>query len=246
MDQIKSLALEPKDYFNIFKSKIKNTSKDESERKIKQIEKLIKDADDIGQINLSSDLKMIWRACISELVLFDNGITKYVKRDAIEEYIDKVNPKNSVKIVELERYPRIIPEKNLKEIKRIKDLNIFDEICVLFTDFTDNEYKTKEEKELVKRNRDPVCFGFFMNHEDNEKYGNFYLITDWEDEYCDLTYDKIIDKLSDSDHGEIVEESIDDKWNRFYRFNIHEKTVNKTELSRQNQGFFERIKGLFK
>ncbi len=101
-----------------------------------------------------------------------------------------------IKIIELERYPRVIPLAQMDAIQKAKDLGIFDEFCVVFSDYTGEDYKTPEEKAAVARNRDPVVFGYFRHKVTAIKHDRFYFITDWEDEYCDLTFGKMIEKMS--------------------------------------------------
>ncbi len=196
-------CIEPHEYFEKFKNSLSEISKTEIDKELNELEIALEGAKSINQLRLIHDLRFLGKSLVYEYTLIDNGFSKYVNQSAIVDYISNVKPKNSVKIIELSRYPRMIPDESRKIIRKAQDLKIFDEFCVVFTDFTDKDYKTVEEKELVKRNRDPICFGFFINKELNEKHDRFYFITDWEDQYCDLTYDKVISKLAKDSHGEL-------------------------------------------
>lgn len=201
--------MEPKDYYENFKNKLQVRSLKLIEQELNSIQDLVTSAKSIGQDNLVHDLNFCYRCLLRELILIENGITSYVNQETIKAYINKVKPKDSVKIIELNRYPRVIPDEALAKIKAAKDNELFDEICVVFTDLTDKDYKTEEERKFVQRNRDPIAFGFYYDPVYHTKYSKFYFICDWVDDYCDLTFDKLLEDLAkkklltDDNHGEL-------------------------------------------
>lgn len=117
------------------------------------------------------------------------GIDTFIYRDDIEEYIDNV-AKNTVKIIELENYEREIPDEIVNTIERVK--NKFDKLYVVFTDYT-GKVERKVEKE--RRTKDPILFGTFQNQSSRTVVERFYYLGDWEDEYCDLTLDKMVNEI---------------------------------------------------
>ena len=110
-------------------------------------------------------------------------------KDTIEDYITNVADK-SVKIIELSRYMREIPDELVDTIERTK--NLFDEFYVVFTDYTGREER-KIEKE--RRDKDPILFGVFKNQ--TNVADRFYFLGDWVDEFCDLTLDKLVEQYKD-------------------------------------------------
>jgi hypothetical protein len=130
------------------------------------------------------------------MVLHATGYRKYVNRHDVIKMIDNVKPKNSVKIVELENYPRAIPDENADAIEKARDLEIFDLFVVIYTDLTDEEVHTPAQKQFAARNKDPVVLGLFLNDVLKFQHDRMYLITDWEDEFCDLTFTKMIEKMA--------------------------------------------------
>lgn len=112
------------------------------------------------------------------------GINTFIYKDTIEDYIENVAGK-TVKIIELSRYMREIPDELVDTIEKSKDL--FDEFYVVFTDYTGKEER-KVEKE--RRDKDPILFGVFKNR--TNVADRFYFLGDWVDEYCDLTLDKLV------------------------------------------------------
>ena len=187
--------MEPYNYYMYLKSKLQTQSQVELDKELLVLFDTLDKCKVTGQVNLMNLIKFNIHCILRERVLLSLGITDYVDKDQVQEFVDKVQPKNSIKIIELHRYPRVIPEKEGKLISIIKSKNIFDQFYVVFTDFTDQEYKTKEEKELVDRNRDPICFGMFEDNNIHKKFKRMYKICDWTDRYCDLTFDKMIDKM---------------------------------------------------
>lgn len=140
----------------------------------------------LGQTESLKKLSFLVDTLIKEEKLIDLGITTYVYKDVIEDYITKVATK-SVKIVELSRYMREIPDELVDTVTKTKD--IFDEFYVVFTDYTGKEER-KVEKE--RRDKDPILFGAFKNA--TNVSDRFYFLGDWVDEYCDLTLDKMVEE----------------------------------------------------
>lgn len=116
------------------------------------------------------------------------GINTFIYRDDIEEYIDSV-AKDTVKIIELENYEREIPDDIVSIIEKVKDK--FDQLYVVFTDYTG---KVERQIEKERREKDPILFGTFQNQSNRTVIDRFYYIGDWEDEYCDLTLDKMVNE----------------------------------------------------
>jgi hypothetical protein len=48
---------------------------------------------------------------------------------------------------------------------------------------------SSEEKQKMK---DPILFGYIKETD------RLYFIADWEDEYCDLTFDEIVDVIGEN------------------------------------------------
>lgn len=145
-----------------------------------------------GQKRVIEKLRFLADNIEKEMQVVGLGINSFVYRDDIEDYIDNIS-KNVVKIIELENYPRDIPDNIVQVIAKTKD--IFDKMYVVFTDYTG-----KAEKEVAKerREKDPMLFGTFQKPRTDTRNGGvvlndrFYFLGDWEDEYCDLTMDKFL------------------------------------------------------
>ena len=194
-------AIEPAEYFASIKAEFRDADADELDAMLRTVEKQMIDAQRAGQKTFIERLVFSRSSIIREMQAALAGIDHYVYKDAIKNLIDKVKPEGSIKIIELDRYTRLIPPANVDEIERVRALGLFDEFCVVYTDLTGESMETAEDQEFKSRNRDPIVFGYFREPATSFKHDRFYVVTDWEDENCDLTFDKLIHKLAKADYG---------------------------------------------
>ena len=190
MEENKDLKeMTPYQYFQFVKSKV-NEMNDKDLNKLYSISsELLEKYKKTGQIKAAKKLAFHIKSILKEKEIIDLGITKFIYRDDIENYIDNI-AKDVVKIIELKNYPREIPDELVETIEKTKD--IFDEMYVLFTDYTG-----EVEKE-VEKERDPILFGSFIDRTVDEMSQRMYYLGDWVDEYCDLTLDKLVSQTDKS------------------------------------------------
>ncbi|CDQ39504.1 hypothetical protein [Virgibacillus salexigens] len=124
-----------------------------------------------------------------EKQVIDMGIDTFIYEDEITNYIRNVAD-DVVKIIELRNYEREVPDDIALAVEQVKD--IFDEFYVVFTDYT-GEVERQVEKERI--DKDPILFGVFQKEELGVVIDRFYYIGDWEDEYCTLTLDKMVNQI---------------------------------------------------
>lgn len=125
--------------------------------------------------------------CIEkERNVIELGIDIFVYKEDIEKYIDDIF-KNIVKIIEFENYEREILDEIVEIIEKIKD--IFDKMYVLFIDYIG---KIIKEISKERRDKDLILFGVFLDEKSRVIVDRFYYFGDWEDEYCDLILEKMI------------------------------------------------------
>lgn len=122
-----------------------------------------------------------------ETILFSKGLVKAVAEETIVK-LAKDSPK-ALALDYIQNYIRNIPISVIKKKFEIDQLEIFDNYVILHYDPEGVSYaktnKEKEEEEIKKR--DPIMFGVI------EGSTKLYYIDSWEDEYCDLTWDKMVD-----------------------------------------------------
>lgn len=194
----KQKELNPSEYFEIVKAR-KQTITDEDLSKIyDNCLELLNKYKITGQTAGMRKLLFHLESVESEREIVKMGITTFIYRDDIEEYIDNI-AKDTVKIIELEKYEREIPDEIVAIIEQVKDK--FDQLYVLFTDYTG---KVERQVEKERRQKDPILFGTFQNEKTRTVIDRFYFLGDWEDEYCDLTLDKMVNEVETSKKRNIV------------------------------------------
>lgn len=189
----KTNELTPTEYFNHVKNKKNTTNDTELISFYEGCLALVDKYKITGQKKVIRKLKFLTDCVSKEREIIKLGINSFVYREDIEDYIDNISHK-PVKIIELENYPREIPDDIVDIIAKTKD--IFDQLYIVFTDYT-GEVEKQVAKE--RRDKDPILFGTFQKRIENERFGTevlindrFYYLGDWIDEYCDLTMDKFI------------------------------------------------------
>ena len=138
----------------------------------------------LGQAEALKRLCFLADTLRKEEKLIEIGVTTFIYKDVLEEYIEHVADK-TVKIIELSRYMREIPDELVGVVEKTKDL--FDQFYVVFTDYTGKEERRVEKE---RREKDPILFGCFKNG--TSVADRFYFLGDWVDEFCDLTLDKLV------------------------------------------------------
>ena len=180
--------LTPQQYFNEIKERKHNITDDELVKVYDNCLELLNKYKITGQKKGMKKLMFHLECIEKEREIVKMGINTFIYRDDIEEYIDSV-AKDTVKIIELENYEREIPDDIVSIIEKVKDK--FDQLYVVFTDYTG---KVERQIEKERREKDPILFGTFQNQSNRTVIDRFYYIGDWEDEYCDLTLDKMVNE----------------------------------------------------
>lgn len=236
--------LDPVDYFNYIKSKKHEMTDDFLSKFETVISNELDKAMAIGQTNMVRRLAFTVASAIKERQLLAQGINTYVLQEDILEYIKSVSDK-AVKIIEMEFYPRSIPDEIVRRVKELQDAEIFDRYYIVFTDYTGEASKIVEKE---RRRKDPILFGTFEHKIDNiwDIHDRFYFIGDWEDEYCDLTLTKMVEAMSKkgkeiirtTEFEEATPEAV-----RSYLNRIEEAEKNRFTIRPQKRkSFFEKVR----
>ena len=161
--------------------------------------KLLAKAEVTGQKALKQRLEFRLRSLERELrLLKEHNIKTYVEKDIIVKYIEQTEHRE-VKITDIASYMREIPDEAIEIVGDTRE--IFDDYVILFTDYT-GEMDARAEEIVVEK--DPILFGVFYDAQTNEYIERYYYLYDWEDEYCDLTLDKMIMEYKDISDEEVV------------------------------------------
>lgn len=190
--------LNPSEYFAHVKARKQTVTDEDLSRIYDNCLELLNKYKITGQTAGMRKLLFHLQSIEAEREIVKMGITTFIYRDDIEEYIDNI-AKDTVKIIELENYEREIPDEIVSIIEQVKDK--FDQLYVLFTDYTG---RVERQVEAERRQKDPILFGTFQNEKTRTVIDRFYFLGDWEDEYCDLTLDKMVNEVEASQNRNIV------------------------------------------
>lgn len=192
--------LTPSEYFNIIKSKKEVMTGTKLEEIYQNALSLANKYMITGQVEHMKKLIFCMETIDKQKELVELGITTYVSKSDVEDFIDNVSD-DTVKIIELERYPREIPDEICEIIPKVK--NIFDKMYIVYTDYTG-----KQERKIAQesKDKDPILFGVFEDARTGTIVDEWYYLGDWVDEYCDLTLEKMISTMESKNKPNIAKE----------------------------------------
>lgn len=133
-----------------------------------------------------------------ESVLFANNMYYVVTEQQVVDFVKKTE--KGVRLTYIKNYMGVIPPEVVAVITETNKMEVFDNYAILHYD---PELKSYAEtiKETKKR-RDPILFGLIRGS------NKLYYITDWIDEYCDLTLEKFVETLQISKEDLKMKETI--------------------------------------
>ena len=196
-DVLLGTNITPSRYFQYLKDMKAYCTDDVILKSIEQTIGIMEQAKITNQTRLADMCAVNLELLVKEQNAVNHGYTEIINRADFDAWVTDVMERNKkdssvlpISSIELSQYPRTIPEDVVEEIAKAKD--IFDDMVVVFTDYTgEAERQVKKEK----MDKDPILFGIFYTKTES---GNvmpskrLYFIADWEDEYCDLTFDELI------------------------------------------------------
>lgn len=163
------------------------------DRRLNKLEKAFYQAIENGQEMLGEKFLRELSRETRESVLYAKGIRHFVERDDVMKVKNKIKG-GHISDTQFKDYTRIIPKDALEKKKKAEPY--FDGFVIY------HYYDTKVEEKLSKKQkmsseekqkmRDPILFGYIR------ETNRLYFIADWEDEYCDLTFDEIVDVVGEN------------------------------------------------
>ena len=185
-------------FFGLMKKKMGILKDHSYKSRIKKLADAVDEAIKNGQIAFSEELLSKLFVLAREAEMWAMGKKIFLERDVYEEFKNKTARK--VSLTPLKNFARPIPESVLAEKKRCDEAGLYDGYAVMHYD--DGKTVKETVKEKVAREKDPILFGVV-------RYSSrLYFVDDWEDEFCDLTLDDIIDKMNLTDEDTTLERKI--------------------------------------
>ena len=155
-----------------------------------------------GQLNALIELDFNVSVARNELELLKLGFNQIVSRKQIVEWAKSIDRAESKKIIfaNVEQYTRMIPNDVVQ--KMLKAAPHCSGFVIIFTDYTGQHQKEVDKANaVVNKERDPIIFASFEPDTKKAKeilsvHDHLVVIGDWEDEYCDLTLDKMLKQMA--------------------------------------------------
>ena len=171
-----------------FFSKIKGLTKENIKLYVDRLSGYIvalKNCETSGQQALKEKLLRDMIVNKYESILYAKGLYYVVTEDQVVDFVKKTE--KGVRLTYVKNYMRVIPPEVIQKINDANNLEIFDNYVILHYD---PEYMAfSETVQETKKRRDPILFGVISGS------NKLYYITDWIDDYCDLTLDKFVETL---------------------------------------------------
>lgn len=195
-------SVTPSTYFEYVKGMKQKLVNHEHEIIIDTALTMLKKTKLTGQTEMAKELTHQIELAMRELEAAADGFDIFVDRKTLEKYIKSVEQK-SVKIIEIERYEREIPDEILDKLELAR--KHFDRIYIVFTDYTEKQTK-KVAKE--RRDKDPIMFGAFVEKDASSSKiyveDRMFFIADWVEEKCELTLEEMVRDVKDKTGEDIT------------------------------------------
>jgi len=193
MQEDKKGKISPQLYFSYIKKKFGILERVKLDGRIKRVEKAFDEAIEAGQNMMAEKILSNLSREIRESVISAKGITRYIERDDLQKFKHNIK-EGHISDTMLKYYTRVIPKPILEKVKKLK--GVFDDFVIWhYYEEKVEEKRAKKQKmtqEEKAAHRDPVIFGII------KETNRLYFIDDWEDEYCDLSFDEIVDVIGHS------------------------------------------------
>ena len=181
--------ISPKEFFE----SVKNSAEELvlANERFASYEKAIAHLKRTGQIAILERMEYDLEIHRAETQLYAIGHTKVVTEANVVEFASKAC--RELRLDWIKNFSRLIPEKVLEAKEKCDENLIFDNYVVMHYDpYKDGVLQTLDEiKAQVAKEKDPILFGVIAGS------NKLYYVGDWIDEYCDLTFDKLVEKLGE-------------------------------------------------
>lgn len=181
-------VIELKVYFRYVKSKFTKIEQVTISRAMRRYQALAINAKHLGQQALYEEVTQLLVTAGREQQIFACGYEKVITRADIDRFRGLC--KDKVVLEPIANFPRAIPKTPAAKLAHAQERKLFDEYVVLFHPAGDKVLTTEEK---IKK-KDPILFGVLRSSPDR-----LYVVTDWVDEFCDLTVEKLISSLQEGD-----------------------------------------------
>ena len=138
-----------------------------------------------GQTALYEQILRDERRLRSEAVLATAGFRMFISEEMMVSFARKCE--RGLRLDWIKNFARVIPNEVIEQKQKADELKIFDNYVVLHYD--PNGKSTALTEDEVRKKKDPILFGVFSQSR------RLYFIGDWKDEFCDLTFEELLNRL---------------------------------------------------
>lgn len=186
----KKATLAPELYFRYVKSKFGALEQFKINARIKRMERAFLAAVENGQEALSEKLLSELAREARETLIYAKGIKHYIEKDVLNKHKHSVRG-GHISDTKFKDFTRAIPPDVLKKKKAVE--MVFDEF-IIYHYWNDKAEEVRAGKQKMSTEekramRDPILFGTI------KESNRLYFVADWEDEFCDLTFDDLMDVI---------------------------------------------------
>lgn len=183
-------GIAPELYFKYVKKKFTTLQRMKIERRLKKLEAAFNKAVESGQNSLGEKMLLEMVRETKESMMLARGIQFKIDKAHLDKHKRNIRG-GHISDTRYEKYTRVIPDDVVKRKKEVEDL--FDGFIIYHVWDEEAEKKRSKNQKMSDSERanmrDPVLFGYINECND------LYFVADWEDEYCDLTFDELVDHL---------------------------------------------------
>lgn len=196
---IQKTGISPQLFFKYIKSKFGIIEGIKLNARLKRVEKAFNKAVENGQIFLGEKLMADLIRETRESALYAKGIKHFI------EYDDLIKHKRNIRgghisDTKFHEFTRVIPDDVLAKKKKVE--SVFDGFVIYHFWDEEGEKKKAKGQQVTERERqnmrDPVLFGVIRES------NRLYFVADWEDEFCDLTFEELIDVIGGDDEKHTI------------------------------------------
>ena len=195
----KEKSISPTLYFKSVKMKMGILENMRLNSRIKKLEKAFDVASNNGQIALSEKLLTNLVIQYKESYMYAKGFKLFIEREDLHKHKNNIKD-GHISDTAFEYYTRVIPKNVLDKKKKAEGL--FDNFVIYHYYNRDLEQKAEKSQKMTREEiqnmKDPILFGR-INENDR-----LYFIADWEDEYCNLSFNDIVDVIGREDNELII------------------------------------------
>lgn len=184
----KKSGIAPELYFKYVKKKLSFLEKRKLDTRLKKLEKAFDKAVESGQDALAEKFLNEVAREARESVIYSKGIKMFIEREDLFKHKRNIRD-GHISDTLLKYYTRVIPKSVIEKKKKVE--SAFDDF-VIFHYYNPELEEKREKKQKMSESeksamRDPILFGII------KETNRLYFVDDWEDEFCDLTFDEIVD-----------------------------------------------------